>query len=68
MHYKLCSEIMGGAQALLPMEVYAYDSKSIATASMAIMNNYLFCWLILQKLSSLLKTAKLLSNVILALH
>ena len=24
MHYELCSEIIGGARALLPMEVYAY--------------------------------------------
>ena len=24
MHYKLCSEIIGGARALLLMEVYAY--------------------------------------------
>jgi hypothetical protein len=24
MRYKLCSEIIGGARALLPMEVYAY--------------------------------------------
>ncbi len=24
MHYKPCSEIIGGARALLPMEVYAY--------------------------------------------
>ena len=24
MHYKVCSEIIGGARALMPMEVYAY--------------------------------------------
>ena len=25
MHYEPCSEIIGGARALLPMEDYAYD-------------------------------------------
>lgn len=34
MHYKPCSEIIGGARALLPMEVYAYDCNT-AIAVMA---------------------------------
>ena len=29
MHYKPCIEIIGGARALLPMEVYAYELRHV---------------------------------------